>query len=75
MKWTNGLQLKTAEEQATTIKVGDTIKMYGAEVVVTGFYMAYNNAISKWEPIILTKGRGGDPIIRTMGNVEVLVKS
>lgn len=54
----------------TSIKVGDTIKIYGEETKVLGFHGAYNEGLEKWETIILTTGRG-DPFERSIDVIEI----
>lgn len=53
------------------IKPGHTIKLYGEETIVKGFHVSYNDALGRWETIILTEGRG-DPFERTLADIEVL---
>jgi hypothetical protein len=61
----------TEVKEELNIKPGHTIKLYGKETVVEGFYPAYNDALERWETIILTEGRG-DPFERSLDVIEVL---
>lgn len=54
------------------IKPGQKIKLYGEETIVEGFYPSYNDALERWETIILTEGRG-DPFERSLDVIEVLM--
>lgn len=53
------------------IKPGHIIKLYGKETIVKGFHASYNDALGRWETIILTEGRG-DPFERSLADIEVL---
>lgn len=53
------------------IQAGHKIKLYGKETIVKGFHVSYNDALGKWETIMLTEGRG-DPFERSLDALEVL---
>lgn len=74
MQFIKALKLKTLDELDSNICVGDTIKIYGQETKVLGFYAAFNEGLMKWETIILTEGRG-DPFERSLDVIEVLTPS
>jgi hypothetical protein len=66
-KYIKALDIKEMEH----IEPGHTIKIYGNETTVTGFYAAYNEGLEKFETIILTEG-GGWPFERSLDVIEVL---
>lgn len=53
------------------IQVGDQIKIWGHVDTVTGFYFTFNEGLMKWETIIMTRGRGGDPLERSLDVIEI----
>jgi len=53
------------------LEVGDKIKLYGKETIVTGFKVNWNDALDQHEIILLTTGRG-DPFYRSLANIEII---
>jgi hypothetical protein len=53
------------------LEVGDKIKLYGKETIVTGFKVNWNDALEQQEIILLTTGRG-DPFYRSLANIEII---
>jgi hypothetical protein len=60
-------------KEELNIKPGHKIKLYGKETTVEGFYPTYNDALERWETIMLTDGRG-DPFERSLDVIEVLME-
>lgn len=57
-------------ERGLYIKVGDLIRIYAKETIVTGFYGSFNEGLKRWETIISTTGRG-DPFERSLDVIEI----
>jgi len=68
LQWVKAIQ---AVNDDVIIQVGDQIKIWGHVHTVTGFYFTFNEGLMKWETIIMTKGRGGDPLERSLDVIEI----
>lgn len=65
------LEAKLKECELPRLEKGDKIKLYGKETTVVGFTASYNDALNKYEIILLTTGRS-DPFYRTLDQIELL---